>query len=310
MQAIERFFIDEDGFAFRDELPQRLQQTLETFLDVLDAVEQTGEVFAWEAIWDIESSSGRTLTGLLFESDDIDRDVRRLLAVRLARLKNYAEALNPSLTSTCDGQVTGISPGISLCARSRRKGQVAGCVTTDQSGRHGNVEVTDGVAAPVSALFLAEVGQVREFWRSVLEIEWALVSDLHEAAGWAYPQLEFAAGVWSQIRRFAGPAETARRLLLMNLTGLHEHAVTVWQQEVQPHLIAARMKALAGVDCSMDSPNTHGNSSAMREREVVFGGRTLLCEWHAKLERHQNRVHFRVQDGRVYVGIFVDHLST
>ena len=75
-------------------------------------------------------------------------------------------------------------------------------------------------------------------------------------------------------------------------------------------MIRARMKALAGVDCSMESPSTHGNLAAMREREVDFGGHTLLCEWHAKLERHQNRVHFKVQNGRVFVGMFVDHLST
>jgi hypothetical protein len=122
--------------------------------------------------------------------------------------------------------------------------------------------------------------------------------------------VEFAPGVWRQVRRFAGPAETARKLLLLNLAGLDDHAPAVWQEQVQPHLISARMKALAGVDCSLDSPSTHGNSAAMREREVDFGGHTLMCEWHAKLERHQNRVHFKVQDARVHVGLFTDHLST
>ena len=239
MPPSERFFLDEDGFAFTDERPQRLQQTVETFLDVLEAVELTGEVLAWEAIWDIQANSGRTLAGLLFESDDIDRDVRLLLVVRLGKLRHYEEARNPSLTSTCNGQVTGISPGISLCARTRRQGQATGCVTTDQSGRCGDVEITDGVAAPISAPFLARVHQVKEFWRSVLEIEWPLAGKLHEAAGWAYPHSEFAPGVWSQIRRFAGPAETARKLLLLNLAGLDEHAVGVWREEVQPHLIAA-----------------------------------------------------------------------
>lgn len=310
MPATDRFFLDEDGFAFTDERPLPLQQTLETFLDLLDEIERTGEVLAWEGIWDIQAGSGRTLAALLFEPGDIDRDVRRRLGVRFDRLRKYDGALHPSLTATCNGQITGISPSISLCARTRRQGRAAGCVTTDQSGRRGDVAVTDGPAAPISAPFLAEADQVREFWRFVLEVEWPLTVQAHEAAGWAYPQLEFAPGVWGQVRRFAGPAETARKLLLLNLAGLDDHAPAVWQEQVQPHLIAARMRALAGVDCSLDSPSTHGNAAAMREREVDFGGRTLLCEWHAKLERHQNRVHFKVQDGRVHVGLFTDHLST
>ncbi len=310
MPAIDRFFLDEDGFAFTDERPQPLQQTLETFLDLLDAIERTGEVLAWDGIWDIQASSSRTLAGLLFESDDaIDRDIRRRLGVRFDRLRKYDDTLNPDLTSTCDGQMTGISPGISLCARARRQGRAAGCVTTDQSGRRGDVEVTDGPASSISAPFLAAVDQVRQFWRFVLEVEWPLEIEPHEVADWAYPHLKFAPGVWSQVRRFTGPAETARKLLLQNLAGLDEHAVAVWQEQVQPHLIAARMRALAGVDCSLDSPNTHRNAAAMRERAVDFGGRTLVCEWHAKLERHQNRVHFKVQDGRVHVGLFTDHLT-
>ena len=73
MAATARFFLDEDGFAFSDERPQLLQQTLETFLDLLDEVERTGEVLAWEGIWDMEAGSGRTLAALLFEPDDIDR---------------------------------------------------------------------------------------------------------------------------------------------------------------------------------------------------------------------------------------------
>ncbi|CAM5682209.1 hypothetical protein SCALM49S_07336 [Streptomyces californicus] len=52
----------------------------------------------------------------------------------------------------------------------------------------------------------------------------------------------------------------------------------------------------------------------MKQREVVHGGEKYLCEWHAKKDRHRNRVHFSLPeqrlDGRVLIGIFVDHLDT
>lgn len=310
MAAVDRFLLDEDGFAFRDERPAAMQRTIETFLDLLDEVERTGEVVAWEGVWDIQASSGRTLSTLLFERGGIDPDVRRRLGVRLDRLRKYDEALDPMLTSVCDDTVSGISPSISVCVSTLRQGRAAACLTTDQSGRRGSLAVGDGSAAPISTLFLVEAEQVRVFWRFVLDMERAPDVELHEAAGWAFPRLKFAPDIWAQIRRFAGPPETSRRLLLLNLAGLDDHALAVWQEEVQPHLIAAKMKAVASVDCSLDSPNTHGNASAMRERNVDFGNRVLVCEWHAKLERHQNRIHFKVLDGSVYVGLFTDHLTT
>ncbi|GAA1880725.1 hypothetical protein [Lapillicoccus jejuensis] len=310
LAGTDRFFLDEDGFAFTDEHPESLQATLEIFIDLLDEVERSGTVLAWDGIWDIQARSGRTLATLLFVPSEIDRDIRRLLGARFDKIQKYDETLNPSLTSICNGQSTGISPGISICAEKRRSGRAACCVTTNQSGRIGDVEISDGAGDAILAPFLVQADQVPDFWRFALDVERAPNIEIHEVACWAFPQLTFAPGVWRQVRRFVGPAETSRRLLLQNLAGLNDHAPSVWREEVQSHVIAARMKVLAGVDCSLESPNTHNNSAAMREREVDFDGRIVMCEWHAKLEPHQNRVHFKVQDDRVYVGIFTDHLST
>jgi hypothetical protein len=49
---------------------------------------------------------------------------------------------------------------------------------------------------------------------------------------------------------------------------------------------------------------------------VVVQGTSVFCEWHIKLRPHMDRVHFAyeekyktVVDGRIIVGIFVDHLD-
>ena len=57
------------------------------------------------------------------------------------------------------------------------------------------------------------------------------------------------------------------------------------------------------------------NKKAMRQREVVEGGKTFLCEWHLKLFGHQDRIHFCLLDEnegkqKIFVGIFTEHLDT
>ncbi|MQY29478.1 hypothetical protein [Nocardia aurantia] len=70
------------------------------------------------------------------------------------------------------------------------------------------------------------------------------------------------------------------------------------------------MSVVAEVVCSPESANTHANRAAMRRRTVRFGDRSIVCEWHAKLEPTRNRVHFAIEEDRVYIGLFVDHLPT
>jgi len=116
--------------------------------------------------------------------------------------------------------------------------------------------------------------------------------------------------VWGQIGKMKGNFRELRPQLMRDLSGLSDHASEVWSTCVEPTVIASEMASRAGVDCSRDSPQTHKNKAAMTERRVNFGEAQVVCEWHTKLERHQNRIHFAVKEGVVYVGVFAEHLTT
>jgi hypothetical protein len=81
----------------------------------------------------------------------------------------------------------------------------------------------------------------------------------------------------------------------------------------QPNEIQAAMGRYH-VDLSPESPNARASQRLMRQREVSHSGMTLRCEWHAKLERHRNRIHFSTPndelDGKILIAIFADHLDT
>ena len=52
----------------------------------------------------------------------------------------------------------------------------------------------------------------------------------------------------------------------------------------------------------------------MRKRDVEYEGIIFRCEWHAKLKREINRIHFSVPSdelaGKILIGVFVSHLDT
>ena len=59
------------------------------------------------------------------------------------------------------------------------------------------------------------------------------------------------------------------------------------------------------------------NAKAMREREVFFDGKTIVCEFHSKLTLTHDRIHFSpslISDKNdnkfLIVGPFADHLTT
>ena len=81
--------------------------------------------------------------------------------------------------------------------------------------------------------------------------------------------------------------------------------------------ICDHVRAKCRVDISPESPNTHDNAKAMREREVFFDGKTIVCEFHSKLTLTHDRIHFSpslISDKNdnkfLIVGPFADHLTT
>lgn len=309
----DRFVLDEDGWAFRNEDPDALDATVKVFLDLLDYIVESGHgVARWSELWSIEAASGRTLADLLFSSELLDRDLRNLLGGKLDKIRCWDESglgFSPALEVFCDGTIIQMAPGISIAHSAVVEGRAIACLTTNQTGRCGSVKVTESKSSEKDVYFLVEPYDARLFWRSLMELEEVDESRFESLAALAYPRIRFSDRVWSQLGRFEGSFRDIRPKLQGNLAGLSDYAPSVWRDHSEPHSIAAQMSATCGVNCSRESPKTHANVSAMATRLVEFADSVLECEWHAKLEPHRNRIHFTVLGGVVYVGIFHKHLS-
>jgi len=114
--------------------------------------------------------------------------------------------------------------------------------------------------------------------------------------------------------RFNGAYRTTRDAVVAILSALSDNFADLYRlHNGLPHAIQAAM-GQHHVDLSPESPSTRGSAKLMRFREKEYEGHRFTCEWHAKLERHRNRIHFSTPaaelDGKILIGFFIDHFAT
>lgn len=146
-------------------------------------------------------------------------------------------------------------------------------------------------------------------WRRSVLMEFAedFVA-LEEHARRMFPNLIFADRAWADINTLKGSPHDVFHALMLHLSVLNDHAQHIWRTFTETNDREAALGSL-GAAASPESPKTRRNSAAMKERDFVFNGSTIRCEWHTKIRPDVNRIHFFVTDESVYVGTMIDHLS-
>jgi hypothetical protein len=78
------------------------------------------------------------------------------------------------------------------------------------------------------------------------------------------------------------------------------------------HVIKLRFAGF-GIAAAPENPNVRGHKTSREARETRNVGRTLYCEWHVKLQPHQNRIHFHKpvpeSCNKIIIGMIHEHLS-
>jgi hypothetical protein len=141
---------------------------------------------------------------------------------------------------------------------------------------------------------------------------------LDKFAKYLFPNIYFHAPP-SGIKGTSLDYATILVLYLKHLAYLNDHAYEDFANEVQPNILIA-IAGGRGVDMSPESPQTHKNKDAMKEREIAVGGVSVCCEWHTKLDNTRGRIHFypwqhkdpkvkKITGQKIIVGIIAEHLT-
>lgn len=327
-----RFFLEETSF----ELPASLdisviEERLEAFVALVLARHNAAEdVFRWSNLDQIEVQPGTLLCDLLYQqvaSLPIDRELRQLLVEVINRCVYWDDRIAEPVDSTVEiAGETCVSPTAAVVHALLAERRGAACLSPGaRPERSGAIDVrVDAIVHQVH--FIAERTHSISFHRVLPEIEDMDADDYMANAQHAFPDIAFVPGLEPQLRQFKLNHQGAREDVTKHLAAINDHFQRLFKQNKgDQKLTMKQFAALSGVDATPESPKTHGNKKAMRERDVdvdvvLAGGReiavgqTVACEWHTKIKWNTGRIHFNpgqdgVAEGKLVVGLFAKHLT-
>lgn len=253
---------------------------------------------------------GLDLATVLADSDAEDRDERALLLGLLGKSPYWDD--DPACVVDDVVTVAGVvhtSLAVAYAAQTVNQGHACAVVSTLHGGRRGSLPVEGPGLEPVEIHFEVTEGDVPSFLRTIFALEDVSEEDFFALAERCFPNLRFCASL--AFRAFDG-GYRRRDAVVDHLATLNDHFMAHFRGEDGN---SARVSARLGIDVSIESGKTRQSKALMKHRKVEFEGAEYLCEWHSKLEPHQNRIHFDptlmgTSSEYILVGIFATHLPT
>lgn len=204
-----------------------------------------------------------------------------------------------------------------------RNGRAVACIGLWRTG----VFSTTSAVATASLHWVGDSRSITEFWREGINIEGNTPAAFERLATRAYPKLYFFGNVLHHADDFVGGYHANASNLKRHLAVLNDYghwaftAAPPAQDPTDPpgtagnqppdQLVQTRF-ARKQVDIAPEHANVKSNKACREAREVTLGGQLLYCEWHCKLQGHQNRIHvhrpIRESKDKLVIAIFARHL--
>jgi hypothetical protein len=314
-----RFILDESSFVLEGLNEQTIQESLVELLGLIAHCRRQGQdVGRFSEVYRAPVGPSSEVHDLLFAEPApiaLPRDVRLGVAAAIERCAiwdlNDEEVVE--LEARLDGEPLLFAPSVVFVHKSVGERTGRSCLVLRCSRRSGErvVEVA-GVSRALH--FIGAPDDTPCFYRSLFELEDVDERQYMQLAPLAFPRLTFADALDRQFRRFSRPYASIREDVTRHLAALNDNWETAFDGHPPPNEVAQRMRALANVDISPESPNTKANQRAWNQRRIVLGSRALYCEWHMKLLPTADRIHFHpgnptIDQGPI-IGIFAEHLDT
>lgn len=204
-----------------------------------------------------------------------------------------------------------------------RNGRAVACIGLYRTG----VFSTKSAVATESLHWVGNSGSVAEFWREGIDIEGNTHAAFERLATRAYPELHFFGNVLHDAGDFVGGYHANAPALKRHLAVLNDygHWAFTGAPPAQdpsdppgtagnqpPHQLVQTRFARMQVVIAPEHANVKTNKTCREAREVTLGGKVLYCEWHCKLQGHQNRIHVHrpvtESNDKLVVAIFAQHL--
>lgn len=257
------------------------------------------------------------------------RELSQELAAWLSKAPRYADAPQwPHDFGGAEISINGAAPTTNIDLEwahfSLREGTPTAVLTL---GPNRVIETTTASGSVDVNLVSDDPGR-NAFWRHAIIFAGDSLDSLIEYAPKAYPNLHLVNGVIRAAARLAGGYLASRQRVQSTLAALDDWghwtftcpppAITPYEgpppnPDARPtnQLVEHRFAGFE-LDAAPENPNVRQNRVCREAREIVVGERTLYCDWHVKLQKHQNRIHFHApvpeSDHKVVIGLIHEHL--
>lgn len=287
-----RFFVDELSLA--GEFSKEVLE-IDRLSDLLDAMERLQKIdqcslFIAPNFYNLEFS-GLSIAQLIFQERSTEfRD----LVLRLQR----------AIDATVELGETVIDNGINRL---------------QSEGRGGLVSLIDRAASDWwnadgmrMLIRVSEMPKVLRFLFVVFDLD---EEDLEATQSAMFPGLYFY--VFPTCKKLNVNGKVWVQTIIQHLSWLNDEAAIAFASRFQDVINIA---GSSGVEISSESPKTHRDAAAMKEREILIATKPVLCEWHSKFEATNGRLHFNAFSSRskeveavvgkkVIIGIAAAHLK-
>lgn len=326
------FVVDGSDWKLDGKSREQIEAAIERFLEALgDAKKaevpvwfgenfQADPIFGDQIIWDL-MSPGSPL--------QLPREVWQEVTAYLSQSRHYIEDENqpqgfPSHIDIAieDGPAVP-NRDVAWAHHSVRNGRAVACIGLWRTGFFS----TSSVVATQGLHWVGDSRSVADFWRHGIDVEGNTPAAFERLAKRAYPELYFVGNVLHHADAFVGGYHANASNLKRHLAVLNDYghwaftAAPPAQDPTEPpgaagnrppdQLVQIRFARLQ-IDIAPEHANVKADNKCRKAREVSLGGKVLYCEWHCKLQGHQNRIHVHPSvtesDNKLVIAIFAQHL--
>lgn len=309
MAPENRFVVDEGAFSLDDVPQDEREDSLLSLTDQLAVLQGSGQIIHVIDDWgSVECLEGNDLAETMVSYQLLDRDRSLLLLGLLDQCVSWSRPVDAEVESIVDGSLCE-GEGIAWAYEQVILQNWTAVVTTVNRFASGVHNVSRGSQSlSVDIYFTVSTDDHPGFFRRLYELDDISESEFFEHARLAFPRLVFAADI--SFRNFRGAYRLLRATVVNHLGRINDYFPELYDAE---NGMPIRISSRLGIDVSLEG-NTRSSDRLMRLRDVEYHGQVYRCEWHSKLERHRNRIHFNVIDDmgytKVLIGIFHEHLRT
>lgn len=315
-----RLLVDETSFDFRALEADRLTELLDDFNDALEESLRGRPVGLAPWWYEHNCLEGCELGDFLWTSDSLGACISRDTRLRMAKLMDRCHSWEPEPDSDIPdkvvvaGHTRELAYSLGYALSRTLAGHTMACIVFPAGPLPNGWHATQSPMTEAAEIyFLRTASDLPKFFRGVLKREFVPEELFLTLAIDAFPNLVFNSSL--SFGKFKGSYREVYDWVIDVLTTINENfSILVHKYKGESSKVKARLSQL-GINASPESPNTHRDRQAMRQRYVKCeeDGVVYRCEWHAKRHPLHDRIHFSLPEpqlgGRIFVGVFVDHLS-